>query len=104
MPESATCGSTAVPRNRSVVGAQSAARRQLGARMTPSEFPTKPRLLFLLPFAPRLDATHGGGRVTAQLLAQLAIRHPVALLYLRAATEPPLDDVLRQRCELVEEI
>ena len=72
--------------------------------MTPAEFPSKPRLLFLLPFAPRLDATHGGGRVTAQLLAQLAIRHPIALLYLRAATEPSLDDVLRQRCEVVEEI
>jgi len=72
--------------------------------MTPSEIPSKRRLLFLLPFAPRLDATHGGGRVTAQLLAQLALRHPIALLYLRAATEPPLDDVLRQRCELVEEI
>ena len=72
--------------------------------MTLPEFPTKRRLLFLLPFAPRFDATHGGGRVTAQLLAQLAIRHSVALLYLRAATEPPLDDGLRQRCELVEEI
>ena len=72
--------------------------------MTSSEFPSKRRLLVLLPFAPRLDATHGGGRVTAQLLAQLAVRHSIALLYLRAATEPPLDDVLRQRCELVEEI
>jgi glycosyltransferase involved in cell wall biosynthesis len=61
-------------------------------------------LLFLLPFAPRLDATHGGGRVTAQLLAQLATRHSIALLYLRAVGEPPLDDILRQRCELVEEV
>ena len=72
--------------------------------MTPSEIPSKRRLLFLLPFAPRFDATHGGGRVTAQLLAQLAVRHRIVLLYLRAATEPPLDDFLRQRCEVVEEI
>ena len=72
--------------------------------MTAAELSARRRLLFLLPFAPRFDATHGGGRVTAQLLAQLASRHSIALLYLRAATEPPLDDILRQRCELVEEI
>ena len=62
------------------------------------------RLLFLLPFAPRLDATHGGGRVTAQLLAEMATRHRVALLYLRAPIDPPLDSLLQARCELVEEI
>jgi glycosyltransferase involved in cell wall biosynthesis len=72
--------------------------------MTASEYPARRRLLFLLPFAPRLDATHGGGRVTAQLLTQLATRHSIALLYLRAAAEPPMDDILRQRCDLVEEI
>lgn len=72
--------------------------------MTPSDLPARRRLLFLLPFAPRLDATHGGGRVTAQLLTQLATRHSIALLYLRAAAEPPMDDILRQRCDLVEEI
>src|SRR5262244_287936 len=64
----------------------------------------KRRLLFLLPFAPRLDATHGGGRATAQLLAHLSGRHHVALLYLRAATEPPIDNILKNRCELVEEV
>ena len=62
------------------------------------------RLLFLLPFPPRLDATHGGGRATAQFLAQLATRHHVALLYLRAAAEPPIDDLLKDRCEIVEEV
>jgi glycosyltransferase involved in cell wall biosynthesis len=72
--------------------------------VTASELSIRRRLLFLLPYAPRLDATHGGGRVTAQLLTQLAVRHSIALLYLRAATEPPLDDILRQRCDLVEEI
>ena len=62
------------------------------------------RLLFLLPFAPRLDATHGGGRAMAQLLARLATRHHVALLYLRAADEPPIDPILQERCTLVEEL
>jgi polysaccharide biosynthesis protein PslH len=62
------------------------------------------RLLFLLPFAPRLDATHGGARATAQLLTNLADRHQVALLYLRAAEEAPIDDSIAQRCALVEEV
>jgi len=62
------------------------------------------RLLFLLPFAPRLDAVHGGSRTMAQLLAALAVRHRVALLYLRGADEPSVDDGLRARCELVQEI
>ena len=30
------------------------------------------RILLVLPFAPRLDAPHGGGRVLAQLLVRLA--------------------------------
>jgi glycosyltransferase involved in cell wall biosynthesis len=62
------------------------------------------RLLFLLPFPPRLDATHGGGRAAAHLLANLANRHRIALLYLRAPADPPLDPVLQERCELVEEV
>lgn len=72
--------------------------------MTPLELSPKRRLLFLLPFAPRFDATHGGGRVTAQLVAHLATRHHIALLYLRAASEPPIDDLLKDRCEIVEEV
>jgi glycosyltransferase involved in cell wall biosynthesis len=40
----------------------------------------------------------------AQLLAALADRHRVALLYLRGADEPSVDDGLRGRCELVEEV
>lgn len=62
------------------------------------------RLLYLLPFVPRLDATHGGGRAIAQMLAALAPRHHVALLYLRGAGDPPADDVLRARCELIEAV
>ena len=61
------------------------------------------RLLHLAPFAPRLDDVHGGGRVLAQLVARLAARHDVALLCIRGEDEPPVDEVLRERCQLVEE-
>src|SRR5437870_3436108 len=69
----------------------------------PDYYPAR-RLLCLLPFAPRLDAMHGGGRAMAQLLAALASRHHVALLYLRTADEPPVDDILQKRCALIEEV
>jgi glycosyltransferase involved in cell wall biosynthesis len=65
---------------------------------------TRRRLLFLLPCAPRLDATHGGGRAIGQLLTRLAARHDLAVLYLRAADEPPIDERLRAGCALVEEV
>jgi glycosyltransferase involved in cell wall biosynthesis len=61
------------------------------------------RLLLLAPFAPRLDAPHGSGRSIAQLVSRLAERHDVALLAVRAADEPHVDDLLRQRCHVVEE-
>src|ERR1044071_2773843 len=64
----------------------------------------KMRLLFLTPFPPRLDAEHGGARVIAQLIAKLAMRHHIALLSLRAPAELPVDSMLRDRCDLVEEI
>jgi hypothetical protein len=62
------------------------------------------RLLFLLPFAPSLDPTHGGSQVMARMLTQLATRHQVAVLYLRAPHEALLDDTLSGQCALVEEI
>jgi glycosyltransferase involved in cell wall biosynthesis len=62
------------------------------------------RLLVLAPFAPRLDACHGGGRAMAQLLAGLARRHRVALLCLRGDGEPGVDEELRGRLERVEEL
>jgi hypothetical protein len=61
------------------------------------------RLLILTPFAPRLDAPHGGGKSLAQLVRELGRRHRVALLCLRASDDPPTDDVVRGRCELVED-
>lgn len=65
---------------------------------------TQLRLLFLLPFAPRLDAMHGGGRVMAQCLAALAVRHRLALLYFRSEDEAPIDDWFRDRCDLLEQV
>src|SRR6266702_2487058 len=62
------------------------------------------RLLFLLPFAPNPDATHGGSKVLAQLLSKLAVHHQLALIYFRGADEDTIDEGLRQRCDRVEEI
>src|SRR5205807_4768115 len=61
------------------------------------------RLLLLTPFSPRLDAPHGGARAIAQLVSRLADRHDVALLCVPADDDPPVDDVLRGRCQFVEE-
>lgn len=62
------------------------------------------RLLFLAHCPPREDATHGGGRLIAQLLTRLAERHRLALVYLRDVGEPPIDEGLRQRCEIAREV
>lgn len=62
------------------------------------------RLLFILPFAPRLRGRHGGARVTGQLLEALAARHDVAVLHLIEAGDAPLEDELRARCDLVEAV
>jgi polysaccharide biosynthesis protein PslH len=59
------------------------------------------RLLSIVPFPPRLDAPQGGPRALAELLTRLAERMPVSLIALRAAPEPPVDDALLDRCELV---
>jgi polysaccharide biosynthesis protein PslH len=61
------------------------------------------RLLVLVPHAPRLDAPHGG-RALASLLHRLAERHDVALVCIRGEDEPSVDDALRSRCSLVEEV
>jgi len=50
------------------------------------------KLLAVAPFPPRRDATHGGGRVVAELLLRLAARHDVALLCLRGPDDPPADE------------
>lgn len=63
-----------------------------------------PRLFLLLPFAPRLEPTHGGGRVLAQFLAEITARHDVAVLCFREAGEPGADGWFHERCEVLEEI
>jgi glycosyltransferase involved in cell wall biosynthesis len=62
------------------------------------------RLLFLAPFAPRRDGTHGGSRAVAELLVRLTERHRVALLHLRGPKEAPADGTLFERCESVREV
>jgi glycosyltransferase involved in cell wall biosynthesis len=61
------------------------------------------RILFLLPFAPRTDARHGG-RALAHVLAALAPRHEIRVLHLRSSAEGPADDLIRTRGGVVEEI
>lgn len=62
------------------------------------------KLLYLLPFPPHLDASHGGSRVMAELLVRLAERHRVALLYFRAEDELPIDTRVSMKCETVREV
>ena len=61
-------------------------------------------MLVSAPFPPRLDGRHGGSRAIAQLLVRLADRHSVALAVLRSPEEPPVDELLRDACELVVEV
>jgi glycosyltransferase involved in cell wall biosynthesis len=60
------------------------------------------RLLFLLPFVPDPRGTHGGQRVTGQLIAALAERHDVALLHLHEPGDARVGPGLLERCALVE--
>jgi glycosyltransferase involved in cell wall biosynthesis len=62
------------------------------------------RLLFLAPFAPRRDGTHGGSRAIAELLVRLTERHRVVLLHLRGPREAPADAALLERCDSVREV
>lgn len=61
------------------------------------------RLLVLMSFTPRLDAPHAG-RAMASFLSRLADRHDVALVCFRADGDAPVDDVLIERCVVVEEV
>lgn len=61
------------------------------------------RLLVLAPFPPRKDASHGGARWIAGLVASLAVSHRVALLALRSPDEEGVDDGLAEACDLVVE-
>lgn len=61
------------------------------------------RLMFVVPWALRRDATHGG-RVTAQLLFLLTERHRVAVVYLDHPDAHEFDPLLAERCALVEPV
>jgi glycosyltransferase involved in cell wall biosynthesis len=76
--------------------------------MTSAPKPSSPaiarrRVLVCAPFAPRLDARHGG-KATSQLLLRLAERNDVALLCLRGAGEEGVDAAIAGRCARVEEV
>src|SRR6266496_4211899 len=63
------------------------------------------RILFLTPFAPNLQAGHGGSRVIAQLITHLAQRHvTIGLCYLRYEKEQTIDNLLRECCDVIEEV
>jgi glycosyltransferase involved in cell wall biosynthesis len=61
------------------------------------------RILVCTPFAPRLDARHGG-RPTAQLLRRLAERNAVAVLALQLDRDDHVDPAIAERCDYVREI
>ena len=62
------------------------------------------RLLYLLPFAPCLDATNGGNKVIAQILTRMVANHKLCLVYLRGMDEPPIDEQIRQSCDCAIEV
>jgi glycosyltransferase involved in cell wall biosynthesis len=55
------------------------------------------------PFAPRLDARHGG-KPSAQLLHRLAERNEVAVLALQLAHDDHVDPAIAERCAYVQEV
>ena len=61
------------------------------------------RVLVCTPFAPRLDARHGG-KATAQLLLRLAERNEIGLLALRTPSGERVDPAIAERCALVHEV
>ena len=62
------------------------------------------RILVVTPFAPAREAPHGGSRIVAETLQQLATRHRVALLTLHGHGEPATDPALSAVLDHVEEV
>jgi glycosyltransferase involved in cell wall biosynthesis len=62
------------------------------------------RIMFVVPFPPRLGATHGGAKAIGELALRSAERHDIGLVYLRHRDEPGPEDRLLERIELAEEI
>ncbi|HEU0023988.1 MAG TPA: glycosyltransferase family 4 protein [Thermoleophilaceae bacterium] len=62
------------------------------------------RILFLAPFPPNSEGTHGGARVTGGLIERVAERHDVALLCLHSPAEAAMPAALREQLVLYEEV
>ena len=75
-------------------------------RLSMNSAPSAPRsrrVLVCTPFAPRLDARHGG-KPTAQLLRRLAERNEVAVLALQLGPDDRVDPTIAERAVLVQEM
>lgn len=62
------------------------------------------RLLFMVLFPPWFGGSHGVGHVAAALIGRLAERHSVALVCIRGEDEPPTEEDIALRCDLLEEV
>jgi glycosyltransferase involved in cell wall biosynthesis len=80
---------------------------EISGGMRPGTFAREDRLrrriLVCTPFAPRLDARHGG-KPTAQLLRRLAERNDVAVLALQLDRDDHVDPAIAERCADVREV
>jgi len=65
--------------------------------------PTR-RILLLTPFPPRCEGFHGGSQAIGRLVRELVDLHSVAVVYLRAKDEAPMEPALAARCAAVEEV
>jgi glycosyltransferase involved in cell wall biosynthesis len=62
------------------------------------------RILIAAPFPPTRTGFHGGSQVIGRLIDELAEIHSVAVAYLRASDESPMEEALAVRCAAVEEV
>jgi glycosyltransferase involved in cell wall biosynthesis len=62
------------------------------------------RILIAAPFPPGRNSFHGGSQVIGCLIDELAGIHSVAVAYLRASDESPMEAALAGRCAAVEEV
>ena len=70
----------------------------------PARMSERRRILFLAPFPPDPDGSHGGARAIGQMIDQLAGRHDAAVLHMRAPGEVPMPGYLEERLALADEV
>ena len=63
----------------------------------------RPKILMILPYAPRLDARHGGKSV-ARLIAHLATTHAIGVIHLRRPSEKSASERVVDACVFVHEV